>query len=41
MKELGKKELQKIDGGFLFAVWLAFSIGYLIGDLLSDRELFD
>lgn len=41
MKELEKNELQHIEGGFLFAIWLAFSIGYLIGDLISDKELFD
>lgn len=41
MKDLSKKELQNIEGGFLFAILLAFGVGYFIGDLLSDRELID
>lgn len=40
MKDLSKKELQKIEGGLLFELWLAFSIGYFIGDLISGREVF-
>ena len=38
MKELSKSELQEIEGGFIFAILLAFGLGYFIGDLLSAES---
>lgn len=38
MKELNEKELKAIEGGFIFAILLAFGLGYFIGDLLSPES---
>lgn len=38
MKELSKRELQEIEGGFIFAILFAFGLGYFIGDLLSGES---